>query len=79
MHFDITRQGFTSMCTAHDEPKDKVVVHDKFYTQVKDVHVPHMVPVPIPPPPRKVITHLGRAQEKSAQAQTSNATTDEII
>lgn len=39
------------------KPVDKIVIHDKYYTHVKNVHVPHMVPVPIPPPPRRVITH----------------------
>lgn len=29
----------------------------RYYTKVKNVRVPHTVPVPIPPPPRKVITH----------------------
>ena len=73
--FDVPRQGYKAYC-AHDEPKDKVVVHDKFYTQVKDVHVPHMVPVPIPPPPRKVITQLGRGEDGSTVISN---TTQEVM
>lgn len=52
-------QGYANFCgqaPATPAP-EKLVVHDKYYTQVKNVHVPHMVPVPIPPPPRQVITH----------------------
>ena len=44
-------QGYKDFCQRE--------VHnvDQYWYHVKDVRVPHMVSVPIPPPPRKVITH----------------------
>ncbi|CAK9014432.1 Uncharacterized protein SCF082_LOCUS12332 [Durusdinium trenchii] len=51
-------QGYAHFCVAAVAPRPQtLVVHDQYYTQVKDVPVPHTVPVPIPAPPRKVITH----------------------
>lgn len=49
-------QGFMQFCATTAAPQ-KEVVHEKYITRVKDVRVPHVVQIPIPGPPRKVITH----------------------
>jgi len=53
------QQGFTQFCAAAptEAPKEKVLVHERYYTNVKTLKVPHVVQVPIPGPPPKVITH----------------------
>ena len=51
-------RGYAHYCVAAvTQTPRTIVVHDRYYTQVKDVPVPHTVPVPIPAPPPKVITH----------------------
>jgi len=48
-------QGYTHFC----QQQQKDITHnvDQYFYHVKDVKVNHVVPVPVPPPPRKVITH----------------------
>lgn len=56
------QQGYASFCLAASPPvatpaPEKTVIHEQHITKVVDVPVPHVVPVPLPPPPRKVINH----------------------
>ncbi|CAE7584770.1 unnamed protein product, partial [Symbiodinium sp. CCMP2456] len=46
--------GYGAFCAT--TPKAPVIIHDKFYTNVRTERVAHSVPVPIPGPPAKVIT-----------------------
>ncbi|CAE7938525.1 unnamed protein product [Symbiodinium sp. KB8] len=46
--------GYGAFCAT--TPKAPVIIHDKFYTNVRTERVAHAVPVPIPGPPAKVIT-----------------------
>jgi len=46
-------KGFQQFCQKHDGVK----LVDKYYYHVKNVKVNHVVPVPVAPPPREVITH----------------------
>ena len=51
-------KDYPHFCVQPATPKPQtIVIHDQYYTQVKDVPVPHTVPVPVPAPPPKVITH----------------------
>ncbi|CAK8988512.1 unnamed protein product [Durusdinium trenchii] len=51
-------RGYVHFCVPTGTPRPQtLVVHDQYYTRVKDVPVPHTVTVPIPAPPPKVITH----------------------
>jgi len=47
-------QGSVGFCAT--TTKAPVIIHDKYYTNVRTEHVSHVVPVPVPGPPARVIT-----------------------
>ncbi|CAK9113002.1 unnamed protein product, partial [Durusdinium trenchii] len=57
MHETCCSKGYAVWCSQTPPTPTQTVIHDQYFTNVKDVKVPHTVTVPIPPPPRKVITH----------------------
>ena len=51
-------KDYPHFCVQPATPRPQtIVVHEQYYTRVKDMPVPHTVPVPVPAPPPKVITH----------------------